>query len=616
MGNLSILDLINHQSNCYGVDTETYNTGYETGLISIQVSDGTNDYYFTSDDFSQSESDIRMEICDKFFTWVESLRADSTLVFFNMDYDVSQFLKFMVGRYNYVGVRDGASLFQMRRGQLHILESESTMYKVQLCTWAGFKIKMIDIAKFLTATNLDTACHEWLGEAKIQLREHRTQAWIDECIADMQVKTFPKAPATPEQKIYAVKDAQLTYRLYQQLCKSEVIEPSKYVTIAGRTMGHFRDYLKAEYRISFNQFAYGTDEQEIVDACVSRNESVMRPSVRGGICRANRIGHFDGAHHLDAKSHYPSQMVKPYIPWGPILQDKPSGVRYEILIFPRGYLTLKEGKLPYLQWKRKSQCAQYAYEVLYKPGDYCNSAYLDGTYMFWGHEWDLVRDCYDFYETDEADVWFIEMAPNTILKPYIDLLFEGKENNTGTKKYFFKILLNSLYGKFLSRPDGIRMDYTDGQRTKMDETDRKTYYLPLGSWIATSGRVDLMRAMLSIPCEDVLYCDTDSIIYKGDKLPAVTLGKKLGMWDVEHKDVEVNIVGPKTYQERLPDGKVITKCAGLSRAILPYVPFGELREGLEVPCLKSHRDPDNWAISLRATTFEVSTKARNLRSVT
>lgn len=51
----SIVDFYN-QPRVYGVDTETYNTGSECGLISIQVSDGSGtDYYFTSDDFSQSE---------------------------------------------------------------------------------------------------------------------------------------------------------------------------------------------------------------------------------------------------------------------------------------------------------------------------------------------------------------------------------------------------------------------------------------------------------------------------------------------------------------------------------------------------------------------------------
>ena len=604
----SILEVLNSPS-VYGIDTETYNTGSETGLISIQVSDlNGNDWYFTSDDFSQSSEQIRNEICDKFFKWVESLYKDSTLAFFNMDYDVSQFLKFLIHRYKFVQ----SVGHRTKKGTCTILESDRTMYKVTLTTPRGVNVKMVDIAKFLTATNLDTASREWLGLHKDVLRHESSDDWIQQCLLDMKVKSFPKAPATPEQKHYAIQDARLTVQLYDKLVQSEVIEPDKYITIAGRTMGHFKDYLKSEYHCSFNRWAYGTNDAEIVDVCTQRNEALMRPSLRGGVCRANQTGYFANAHHLDAKSHYPSQMVKPRIPFGAILEDIPS-YNYERLLFPNGFLVLKPNKLPYIQWKNHAQCCAYAFKDIYEPGQYCTNAYLDGTYMFWGVEWDLVLVCYDFVPCGDTKTYYIEMADNEVLKPYIEMLYEGKSKNTGTKKYYYKILLNSLYGKFLSNPNGVKMDYSTGQRVKVEDSDRKTYYLPLGSWIAMGGRVDLMRAMLSLPNENVLYCDTDSIIYTGDRKPAVSIGKNLRQWDVEHANVEAYIVGPKTYQERLPDGTLITKCAGLSRAVLGYVPFGALSEGLEVPCLKAHRNPNTWAISLQATTFKINTRATVLR---
>lgn len=605
----SIVDFYN-QPRVYGVDTETYNTGSECGLISIQVSDGSGtDYYFSSDDFSQSEEQIRNEICEKFFAWIETLKVDVTLAFFNLDYDGSQFLKFLVSHYRYL---QNTNHSKVAKGCFRVIESDRTMYKIALCNRNGCHIRMLDIAKFLTATNLDTACAEWLGEHKQILNHEQSDDWIQQCLNDMKVKTFPKAQATKEQQSYAIKDASLTARLFNKLVESEVIEPDRYITIAGRTMGHFQQYLKSQWRVDFNRWAYGVKDAEIVDACVAKNERLMRPSLRGGICRANRTGVFENAHHLDAKSHYPSQMYKPRIPFGAILDDKPN-CAYERLLFPKGYLVLKPNKLPYLQWRNHLQCSRYAFVTDYEPGEYCQNAYLDGSYMFWGFEWDLILDCYDFVQLEEPTTYYIEMAKNDVLAPYIGALYEGKSNNTGTKKYYFKILLNSLYGKFLSNPDGISIDYSTGERVKVEEHDMKTYYLPLGSWVACGGRVDLMRAMLSLPCEDVLYCDTDSIIYKGDRKPNVSIGKNLGQWDIEHENVTAYIVGAKTYQELLPNGQLITKCAGLSKSAIGYVPFGALKEGLEVPCLKSHRDPENWAISLRATTFKVNTRATVLR---
>lgn len=64
----------------------------------------------------------------------------------------------------------------------------------------------------------------------------------------------------------------------------------------------------------------------------------------------------------------------------------------------------------------------------------------------------------------------------------------------------------------------------------------------------------------SIPPEDALYCDTDSLIWKGDSFPDVKLGKGLGEWGVENDHFKCNIVGPKAYQELNSDGTLITKC--------------------------------------------------------
>lgn len=607
----SILDFIGEQSNCFGVDTETYRDDGECGLKSIQVYGSENSYYFTSSDFSQSSDDIRREICAQFFKWIESLNSDSTLAFFNLDYDASQFLYYLVrdSGYEYTAEHRYQALKTFA-----ILESDMTMYKISIRNGRGRYIKMIDCAKFLTATTLDKACSDWIGERKIVLNHTYTTDWISQVVGDMTAKSFAKAPATKEQHDYAMKDAELTYRLYNQLCKSEVIEPDKYITIAGRTMGHFKDYIKTQFSLSFSQFAYGTDDTDFLDVAQARSESVLRPSLRGGICRANRVGLFYDAHHIDAKSHYPSQGVKPYIPHGPILEDKPNS-RYEVIYFPVGYFKLKKGKLPYFQWKRKSQCFEYCWGTLYKPGEYVSECYLDGTYAIWGMEWEIIKECYDIFQLDLSKQYYIEMAENTVLKPYFEMIFDAKENNTGTKKYFYKILLNSLYGKFLSRPDGIKISYENGVREKVEETDRQTYYLPLGSWIATGGRVELMKAMLSIDPENVLYCDTDSMIYTGDTKPAVKYGKSLGCWDIEHESVTANIVGPKTYQEQLPNGEVITKCAGMSKSILGYVPFGELKEGLEVPCLKTRRDKGSWAMNLEPTTFRINTRAQAFRGV-
>lgn len=64
------------------------------------------------------------------------------------------------------------------------------------------------------------------------------------------------------------------------------------------------------------------------------------------------------------------------------------------------------------------------------------------------------------------------------------MLYEGKKNNKGAKRLYYKYLLNALYGKFLTRPDGISIDYfeeDDGWKRVKLASEKTTYYLPLGN---------------------------------------------------------------------------------------------------------------------------------------
>ena len=80
--------------------------------------------------------------------------------------------------------------------------------------------------------------------------------------------------------------------------------------------------------------------------------------------------------------------------------------------------------------------------------------------------------------------WYILMRENIVLKAYVNSLYEGKKNNKGAKRLYYKYLLNALYGKFLTRPDGITIDYfqeDDGWHRVKLASEKTTYYLPLGN---------------------------------------------------------------------------------------------------------------------------------------
>ena len=338
---------------------------------------------------------------------------------------------------------------------------------------------------------------------------------------------------------------------------------------------------------------------------------------------AVHTGLFEDCTHIDARSMYPTQCVKPLIPVGGICWRKPNGPAFRI-VFPSGFFRLKDGRIPYFQWRSKLQTARFHWMHNYEPGEYVKDCYLDGSLALWEEEWNIIQESYECIDVEITTEFWIRAIENIPLREYVRYLYKGKQENTGSVKLYFKILLNSLYGKFLTRPDGTVIHYVEGQRVKVEETDRRTYYLPLGAWIAMMGRIQLYRAMSSIPLDHVLYCDTDSIIFYGDEFPDVTIGKDLGEWSVECENVTAWIVGPKTYQElSKTDGPAprglraslcLTKCAGMPRDIAEQLPFMRLKEGLRVECYKPRRDPLTMAINIEPTTFEVSTRAQIFKS--
>ena len=159
---------------------------------------------------------------------------------------------------------------------------------------------MVDIANFLVGVTLNKACQSWLGKEKV----------------DIESKQFLKAPATPIERKYAMVDAKLTFELYNELVKNEVIEGQKTVTIAGRTLRHFKQFLKSRFGLSFEQYFYKGATPDEIAIIQEQFETEIRCGVRGAITESYQQGIFTNCIHFDARSMYPTQCVRDFIPIG------------------------------------------------------------------------------------------------------------------------------------------------------------------------------------------------------------------------------------------------------------------------------------------------------------
>lgn len=584
----------------YGIDTETYNQG-GCGLKSIQIYGEKEQKYIaiTTDIAHAPDEDIRYRLLDELFGFFESRQNDATFYFFNLTFDFSQMEKYFVERYEQV---DG---FQFKKGECNIMQSPNRMYSVRFRTKTSGRMIYFNDLWLLTNSSLNASAKAFVGEQKI---------FIDD-------KNFEKGVPSPTEKKYGMKDAEITYKLALALKDIHGFDLTEKITIGARSLALFDEVVKADgdgVNIAgavcpiLGVPAKSIQKYfEIKSKDVKIFEKMLRRSTRGGICQAFQTGIFKKCVHIDIHSAHPSQMVKS-IPYGPLLTEKPDG-SYDTVVYPDGVFTLKPGGLKMMAFTSKANCLRYQYITENEPGIFVEDFALDGSYGVWKDEYDLIISQYDF--DGEVKEYYFKSRVDSRLSALIRTLYHGKETTEGARRDVYKYLLNSLYGKFLTRPDGEKIAYAieDGKVSRHKEKDdtRKPVALPLGSWIATQTRVQLISTALKVKDynKNLLYCDTDSLIFReyDGWEKDMPIGDDLGDWGIESMPEKVNIVGPKTYQEVI-SGKVITKCAGLSHSVSDLIPFGKLKDGYVTTRLKAERDPETLAISLNVRPFTVSTK--------
>jgi hypothetical protein len=584
----------------FGIDTETYNQG-GLGLKSIQIYGEKEQKYIaiTQDIVDEDDEVIRYKLLDELFEFFETRQNDSVFYFFNLTFDFSQMEKYFVERYE---PREG---FQFKKGECNILQSPNRMYSVCFRTKTSGRMIYFNDLWLLTNASLNASAKSFVAEEKIYIED----------------KNFVKGvPSTAEQK-YGMKDAELTYRLALALKDIHGFDLTEKITIGARSLSLFEEVIKSDDDgvdiagvkcPTPGKPAKNIQEYfEIQKKDIKIFEKMLRRSTRGGICQAFQTGVFKDCIHIDIHSAHPSQMVKS-IPYGSMLTEKPAGA-YDTVVYPDGVFVLKPGGLKMMTFTSKANCLRYQYITENKPGIFVGDFALDGTYGIWKDEYDLIISQYDF--VGDVKEYYFKSRVDPRLSSLIKTLYHGKETAEGARRTVYKYLLNSLYGKFLTRPDGEQIVYSieDGKVKRHKEKDdtRKPVALPLGCWIATQTRVQLMSTALKVKDynRNLLYCDTDSLIFKyydgwENDIP---IGDDLGDWGVESTPEKVNIVGAKTYQEMI-NGKTVTKCAGLSNSVSNLIPFGELTDGYETTRLKAERDPVTLAISLNERPFTISTK--------
>ena len=319
----------------------------------------------------------------------------------------------------------------------------------------------------------------------------------------------------------------------------------------------------------------------------------------------------DGLFYIDFNSSYPAAMTR-LMPYKPIKHHKNS--KESPLIIDE----ISDINLYKCRGRLSHKNPSYIPNIMQtdSKGNIFCSQNFDLSWK-WGEE---LKE----YIIDGGKVYYKEMLEyegKVIFAEYVKYFYNEKCKSKGSMKEFYKLMLNSLYGKFAQNIDEeiyvcsfndgtIESLYKSGaiikninyisEDTVIITTLVKDSKCSIGSlvrfssYICAVARSNLHRAIRSCGFKNVYYIDTDSIITS--KMPAkefldnADLGKlKSELVDKDGKDhviVEFYALAPKCYAFRVDDGRIVVKCKGFRSNTFTIDDFKSLYLGNNISMIK------------------------------
>ena len=360
---------------------------------------------------------------------------------------------------------------------------------------------------------------------------------------------------TEEEISYIHNDTEIVARVL----KLEYDRGMTNLTSAGDTFSIYKAECGTFFRSLFPELNIETD-------------TFIRNAYRGGACMVNpkyqdRI--LDETINVyDVNSMYPNQMCNELLPYshplyeiGEIKKDS----TYPLFIqHIEVDCRLKEGHFPCILLNNSAN-----FQRFYLVNTEGEMLELTLTNI----DLELLKENYEIYEINYIDGYKF-LGSKNLFKKYILPLYDMKCKTRGAEKELYKLLINSLYGKFAMAPNrtnripflnnGI-VDYALG-----DEVIVKPIYTAVSCFITSYARKQLY-GVINAHKDTFVYCDTDSVHLLNDTLPDELVDdKRLGAWKLEKVYYKSKYLGTKKYMgyrtkeylKSATDTGVDTKLAG------------------------------------------------------
>lgn len=241
--------------------------------------------------------------------------------------------------------------------------------------------------------------------------------------------------------------------------------------------------------------------------------------------------------------------------------------------------------------KRHIPCIQLKGNCRFAPTDYLLDSKGIVDWYVTNIDWDLITQQYDVRHVRWYGGYRFRAGEDQF-KPYVDKWTErkiqaGKEGNHGMRT-LAKLMLNSLYGKFATRPEVKSRRPAindDGALTYVDlpPTTKPGVYLPVGVFVTSWARYKTVTSCQAV-YDRFIYADTDSMHLVGDEIPdGIDVDPyKLGAWKHESTFIRAKFLRAKCYMELMEESDSPTvHVAGMPSNVHSQVTFENFEMGAE-----------------------------------
>ena len=276
----------------------------------------------------------------------------------------------------------------------------------------------------------------------------------------------------------------------------------------------------------------------------------------------------------DNNSIYPWAMRTQELPYGqPIrFEGRPDPWRTFIVEITLT-ATIRPGMLPCIQIKNNSRFAATEYlTVIEEPV----------TLIVTNIDLELWHKHYDL-KVHEWHGGFYFRTRTGLFNSYIDHYMAIKAASTGGARLLAKLHLNSLYGKFATRPEvrSKRPILENGviRLVECEPEVKDPVYTPVSVFVTAYARRKTITAAQAFG-DDFVYADTDSVhVLRSNQGELVEHPSELGLWKHEYSFTYGLYWRAKCYIDKRIDGVNEVHIAGMPRSVASELSIGDFEPG-------------------------------------